>query len=787
MGKPLQLLKVWCAALLALWLIAGAAVAFDEAVIGQAERAALAFRAELQTIDNELALATITDQRLIDHRNTLEDIRIKALNQSGDLDEPIKEIAEQVAKLGPPPDVGRTESVEIVAQRKLLNDVLNRLQGAKTQLELVGVEAEQQAGRASSIQRNQFFQKIFESSKSILNPYLWSDAGAGLTVFLQRLGALIGNWWDQIQLTASTSSLLLLPFIVAFILAAWWFVGRVLRERYKARSIESDFPDNLDRLWRVVRATLGTLILVSILFGVILSYLQNAGFVTARFNLVLDGLAAIITGTLVNGVLAFRIAAPKQPNWRLLDLNDAAASRFAILATICAAMSGASDAFSNLADGIYLPVSYSIGQSALASCLMLILLALLLLNIRNQPGLVEKTPNQALYFRWSDFLLAPTWLLIFLATIALLFGYIALSNFIVFKLFDTALVVTFLFLIHHLADAAVHTSFDPNSHLGKFLRRVSGMGERAIERAGLLFRTFVDILLVLLGLPLLFLLWTVTWIDFRALANKAFFGFDVGSVTVSPWSILLVAFVLFSGIAFTKLFVRWLNRRILLETRIDKGVQDSVRKGATYAGYIIAAGFALTTAGLEFSNLAIIAGALGVGIGFGLQSIVNNFVSGLILLAERPIRVGDWVSIPAGEGLVKKINVRATEIETFDGCSIIVPNSNLITEPVKNWTHSDTMGRFTVNVSVAYDSDAEKVKELLLQLTKAHPNVLTYPEPVVTLQKFGTYSLDFEIKGTVGDIFYGVFVASDVRFAILKAFHEKGIVIPQPPIVSVMR
>ncbi len=787
MKKPLQLMQVWFAALLSLWLFAGIAHAFDEGIIGQAERAASGFRAELQTIDSELALATLPDQRLIDHRNSLEDIRIKALNQSSRLDDPIKEIAEQVAKLGPAPAEGRTESVEIQAQRKLLNDTLNRLQGAKTQLEIVAVEAEQQAGRASALQRNQFFQKIFETSKSVLNPYIWSDAGAGLTVFLQRLGALIGNWWVQIQGTASASSLLLLPLIIVFILGVWWFIGRVLRERYKARSLESDFPDNLDRLWRVVRATLGTLVLVSILFGVILSYLQSAGFVTARFNLVLDGLAAIITGTLVNGVLAFRIAAPNQPKWRLIDLDDAAASRFAILATICAMMSGASDAFSNLADGIYLPVSYSIGQSALASCLMLILLSLLLLNFRNQPGLAEKAPNQILYFRWGEVLRMPIWLLIVLATIALLFGYIALANFIVFKLFDTAVVVTFLYLIHYTIDAAVRTSFDPNSHLGKFLRRVSGLGERAIERAGLLFRTFVDILLVLIGLPVLFLLWTVTWVDFRALGNKAFFGFEVGNVTVSPWSILLVALVLFSGIAITKLFVRWLNRRILLETRIDKGVQDSVRKGATYAGYIIATGFALTAAGLEFSNLALIAGALGVGIGFGLQSIVNNFVSGLILLAERPIRVGDWVSIPAGEGLVKKINVRSTEIETFDGCSIIVPNSNLITESVKNWTHSDTMGRFTVNVSVAYDSDAEKVKELLLQLTKAHPSVLTYPEPVVTLQRFGTYSLDYEIKGTVSDIFYGVLVASDLRFAILKAFQEKGIVIPQPAVVGVTR
>jgi potassium-dependent mechanosensitive channel len=297
----------------------------------------------------------------------------------------------------------------------------------------------------------------------------------------------------------------------------------------------------------------------------------------------------------------------------------------------------------------------------------------------------------------------------------------------------------------------------------------------------------VDVLLAFVGLPLLFLLWTVTWVDFRAMANKAFFGFDVGSVTISPQSILMVAVVLFGGIALTKLFVRWLNKRVLLQTRVDKGVQDSVRKGTTYAGYIFAAGFALSAAGLDFSNLAIIAGALGVGIGFGLQSIVNNFVSGLILLAERPVRVGDWVAVAAGEGLVKKINVRATEIETFDGCSIIVPNSNLITEVVKNWTHSDTMGRFTVIVSVAYDSDVELVKTLLFQITKAHPNVLTYPEPVVTLQKFGAYSLDFEIKGTVGDIFYGVFVASDIRMSILKAFKEKDIVIPLPATLSVVR
>ena len=131
------------------------------------------------------------------------------------------------------------------------------------------------------------------------------------------------------------------------------------------------------------------------------------------------------------------------------------------------------------------------------------------------------------------------------------------------------------------------------------------------------------------------------------------------------------------GIAITRYVTAWLQRRVLTATRLDKGVQDSIRTGAGYFGYILAAGFALSAAGVNFSNLAIIAGALGVGIGFGLQSIVNNFVSGLILLAERPVRVGDWVVTTAGEGIVRTINVRATEIETFDNCTIFIPNSNL--------------------------------------------------------------------------------------------------------------
>jgi small-conductance mechanosensitive channel len=205
--------------------------------------------------------------------------------------------------------------------------------------------------------------------------------------------------------------------------------------------------------------------------------------------------------------------------------------------------------------------------------------------------------------------------------------------------------------------------------------------------------------------------------------------------------------------------------------------------GANYAGYVLAIALALSVAGIDFSNIAIIAGALGLGIGFGLQSIVNNFVSGLILLAERPVRVGDWVVTTAGEGIVRKINVRSTEIETFDNCSIIVPNANLITEPVRNWMHRDNSGRFLVQVTAAYGSDAEKISKLLMEITEAHPKVMSKPAPLVQLRGFGPHGLEFDVRGHVADIFDGAAVASDIRFAIAREFGKRKIVIPSvvPP------
>ena len=184
--------------------------------------------------------------------------------------------------------------------------------------------------------------------------------------------------------------------------------------------------------------------------------------------------------------------------------------------------------------------------------------------------------------------------------------------------------------------------------------------------------------------------------------------------------------------------------------------------------------------GVNLTNLALIAGALSLGIGLGLQNIVNNFVSGIILLFERPIKVGDWVVVNGEEGIVKQINIRATEIETWKKASVIIPNADLLSNTVTNLTHDDKWGRIEIKVGVAYDSDIEKVKEILLSVAEDHKRVLKKPAPYVIFSNFGDSSLDFELRCYTSDILNGLSLASDLRTAIYLRFAAEHIEIPFP-------
>ena len=239
-------------------------------------------------------------------------------------------------------------------------------------------------------------------------------------------------------------------------------------------------------------------------------------------------------------------------------------------------------------------------------------------------------------------------------------------------------------------------------------------------------------------------------------------------------------------VVLTRLMQRWLEAEVMPHTAIEPSLQLSIVTIIGYVGFIIAIVLALGEIGIDPQKIALVAGALSVGIGFGLQSIVSNFVSGLILLAERPIRVGDQIVVKGDEGFVRRISVRATEIETFDKASVIIPNSELITGVVKNWTHLNTLGRLNIKVAVSYDCDADKVMEILNACVGGASGVLKQPPPAVLLTEFGASALTFEIFCIVPNLGDRGRIKSEIHVAILREFRAAGIDMSPPQDVRLL-
>jgi small-conductance mechanosensitive channel len=223
-----------------------------------------------------------------------------------------------------------------------------------------------------------------------------------------------------------------------------------------------------------------------------------------------------------------------------------------------------------------------------------------------------------------------------------------------------------------------------------------------------------------------------------------------------------------------------LEQDVLARVRLPRGVPGTISTMARYAVIAVGVLAAASAAGLELSQFAIIAGALGVGIGFGLQNLVNNFVSGLILVFERPIHIGDTVQTGTMWGRVQKIGIRSSVVRTWEGAEVIVPNGNLISSEVTNWTLSDRTRRMTVAVGVKYGTDPRKVKEVLLEAARRHEKVASFPEPYALFIGFGASSLDFELRFWTSHYDDWVVIRSEVTMNVNDGLAEAGIEIPFP-------
>lgn len=683
---------------------------------------------------------------------------------------------------------GATESPEAAAQRKDLQERLARAEGWQKQAELSVARADQIIDRVAAKRIALFAQTVMKRGPSPLVPQTWVDAGRELGALASLVGTSVETWLERLFDRDSDVGPAMLVVLVAAVLgAAGGLAIRVYLMRWFARRDAISPITPLDVQLHAAAtflARIGPLLLALLAAWAVWpppEFFPNAVVMAIVYGIVAGAVTLLACRWAIDAVLA-----PARPQWRALPVGDAEAVVLAGHLRLLVVLLGIHIAV----DRGTAPLTVVDNLTAVWTLLITIAFASLLLRVVDRrlwatpasPAPVASEGPDAAAGARSDL----SWrLLRYVATAAMwvapviaAVGYANLAEYVSVGVIETGIVVFVAAAAKLFARAFVEAAFDPAHRLGRLIGQAFAIGAQGLRLTQFWLGLTLDFLIAVASAVALLLVWGASRDDIGVLGSRLIEGVRIGPVTVSITDVLLAMLVFTVVIGVTRYVQRILDIRVFPGTQLDAGVRHSLRTSVGYVGLVIGAGLAIGTLGLNLSSLAIVAGALSVGIGFGLQNIVNNFVSGLILLVERPIKAGDWVEVGDASGIVKRINVRSTELETFNRSTVLIPNSQLVSAAVVNWTHKDVSGRIEIPVKVAGVKDAASVKTILLDCAGRHPAVMKMPGPSVLLRDFSGNSFEFMLQVAVPRALEMQQVASDLRFAIDQAFRQKGIGIP---------
>lgn len=693
-----------------------------------------------------------------------------------------------VDALGPPPEEGQpAEAQDLARQRQRLMAELSIHDGEARQCDLVVGRADALLRAVSEMERGRMAATLLRRDSAPFSPRLWYRGGIDLMGAAASIAEGPSSWLASPEVAEAPASAwysLLAAVLAAATLA--WPLRLLLIRRFGRTAHAEQEPTFSRRILAAVAEGSARGILPVFAVGAVYGALDAFDLLSGAFGDALAGLAAAGCIFFPMVGLARASLSPDRPEWRVVPLVDGSCRRLFRLLVILAAVTAVSTAFAMAGRNLELAaplvnVCVLVSNTVTGIVIALISTSRNWRRARPEPVLDDcgnPLPPARARRAWGPPVRLGVRLLVGVAIIAALAGFYNLSSFIISNLLNVGLAAAAYYILSTAVREGVARLIHDRSGALVGIRHALGISDDAGRLANFWLSGLLDLLLAsVLLLLLLPGLGVPTRTIFSAL-KTAFDGVKIGGLTISISDIAFAVLLYILVMSATRFAQRALEERILPQTRFDAGVQNSIKAATGYVGIVIASMVAISALGLDLSNLALIAGAFSVGIGFGLQNIVNNFVSGLILLAERPVKVGDWVVIGPHEGNVRHINVRSTEIETAQRASVIVPNSDLLSHALVNRTHKSTLGRIEIKLGVAYGCDTEAVRQALLDVAAADPRVLAEPKPYVLFRAFGPTSLEFELRGFLADIEAGIFVKSDLHFAIARVFRERNLEIP---------
>lgn len=731
----------------------------------------------------------LTDVQLVALLNQTRDIRAQQLDLSQQLTEAQDQVTQALQDAKPADGTNVDAKAQTLVTKKLQDQQAER-QGLLVQLNLSITKSENVLQQISDRRKDVYYSTITARSASPLTP---KAIGAMKALVVQDASAL-WKWvktntektpkWDlALRILAVLAYVLLLPGVMAR-----WCLGvesgvfsAPWAQRQLAR-MEREF------VWLVSAGQVVFRMLVFSALAVLVYVLSRlTGLVDNSVNNLMLAIYGAMAGLALVDVVSVAVLSPGNPEWRLVEMADAKAKRariFTLLAFSLFAFSAITRAIYTHS-GMLMPLESLQAQSAILTffAALFVLLALIEMPLfsrwtrrlagKDAKPLERPFGEQALRVVARMTLVA----LIGFGVIALLAGYIQLGRTLIWVVGLGMMTIATYLLMRRGAFAA-------NKMVSSLLRHPKAGADSAEEEGGAVLNIwlvlFLDILL-LVGAVWAFLeLGNIRLSDVELWLSRFAEGIKLGEITIDPNKLGSGMVSFFLVILVFRLLQFYLRGIMANNPAYAEGAGASIRALVGYLGVIVAVFVGFSALGLSLSNITLIVSALSVGIGLGLQGIVNNIFSGIILLFERSLKIGDWVVTTADQGTIKKIGLRATELETFDQATVFIPNSDLVTSPMKNWTHGSRSGRVRIAVGVAYDSDPEAVRNILLDVVHAYKLALKRPEPMVYWQAFGESSLDFELRFYLRDITRVLVAETEMRMEIFKALKAAGITIPFP-------